>query len=77
MTSLWQQAELAVHRSVAPFGVDCFVPKVSLLGSDALHGLVMRVQMGVVVDFQSLRAEGGRDLHLSAWLAAGRKIYRG
>lgn len=38
------------------------VPKVGLAGCAALHGLVVGMQMGVVVDLQRLGTEGGRDL---------------
>lgn len=37
-------------------------PEVSLAGRGTLHGLVVGVEMGVVVDFQRLGAQGGGDL---------------
>lgn len=33
-----------------------------LLGGAAGHGLVVRVQVGIIVDLKSLRVEGGGDL---------------
>lgn len=33
------------------------IPKVRFLGSDALHGLVVRVEVRVIVDLQRDRAE--------------------
>lgn len=38
------------------------IPKVSLLGGAIFHGLVVRMKMGVVVDFKSLGVERSRDL---------------
>lgn len=45
-----------LHLGLEGIGCDD-QPKVSLLGSTALHGLVVRMEMGVVVDFKSLRIE--------------------
>lgn len=38
------------------------IPKVSLLGSDTLHGLVVGMEMGVVVDLKGLRIESSSNL---------------
>lgn len=39
-----------------------YLPEVRLLGRAALHSLVVGMQMGVVVDLQSLGVERRRDL---------------
>lgn len=39
------------------------LPKMSFLGCDALHGLVVRVKVRVIVDFQSGRVESRSDLN--------------
>lgn len=38
------------------------LPEVGLTGCAALHGLVVGVEMGVVIDLQCLWVEGGGDL---------------
>ena len=57
----WDEVGLTVED-----GQEGSLPEVGLLGRAASHGLVVGVQVGVVVDLQRLRVEGGGDLETSA-----------